>query len=156
MSEIENQIDTGAPPPYAAPPTPPPAEPAQMNALQRLSGIILSPGETFRDVNRKPTIIVPILLGMILAVAGGLFFNWKVKPDWDRIFRTQIQRQLDRSGQSLPPEQIRFQISESDTCRWGNSLAVASCCFVSVPARRIFLRLNWRLQLVACRLRSSQ
>jgi Yip1 domain len=115
MSETQNQIDASAPA-YAAPQTAPPSppeEPARLNAVQRLMGTLFSPGETFKDVNRKPTIIVPIILGMILAVAGGLFFNWKVKPDWDRIFRAQIQRQLDRTGQSLPPEQIEQRVTFS-------------------------------------------
>jgi hypothetical protein len=114
MSETQNQIDTGAA--YAAAPAPPPAEPvepARLNAVQRLTGTLFSPGETFKDVNRKPTIIVPIVLGIILAVAGGLFFNWKVKPDWDRIFRAQIQKQVERSGQSLPPEQIEQRVEFS-------------------------------------------
>src|ERR1051325_2198727 len=115
MSETQNQIDTGAPA-YAVPqtaPQTPPEEPARMNAMQRLIGALFSPGETFQDINRKPTIIVPIILGMILAVAAGLFFNWKVKPDWDRIFRSQIQRQLDRTGQSIPPEQIEQRVEFS-------------------------------------------
>src|ERR1044071_6943111 len=108
MSETQNEIEASAPA-YAAPPAPQPVqpeEPAQMNAMQRLSGTLLSPGEQFRDVNRKPTIIVPIVLGMIIAMAGGLFFSWKVKPDWDRLIRSQIQKQIDRSGQSLTPEEI--------------------------------------------------
>ncbi len=115
MNETENQIDASAPP-YAAPPVAQPVqpeEPARMNAMQRLWGTLFSPGETFRDVNRKPTIIVPIVLGIVLALAGGAFFNWKVKPDWDRLFRTQIQKRAERSGQSLTPEQIEQQVEFS-------------------------------------------
>src|ERR1700754_1636920 len=119
MSETQNEIEAGTPAYAAPPPSPPvqPQEPAQMNAMQRLWGTLISPGETFRDVNRKPTILVPIILGMILAVAGGLFFNWKVKPDWDRIFRAQIEKQVERSGQSMTPEQIddRVRISKKFT-----------------------------------------
>src|SRR5947209_19147147 len=108
MSETQNKIDESVPA-YAAPPTAQPAqpeEPARMNAMQRLVGTLFSPGETFRDINRKPTIVVAIILGMILAAAGGLFFTWKVKPDWDRLIRAQIQKQVDRSGQSLTPEEM--------------------------------------------------
>jgi hypothetical protein len=114
MSEVENKIETEAPP-YAIPQSPPvePQEPARLNALQRLTGTIFSPGETFRDVNRKPTIILPLILAMIVAVAGGAFFSWKVKPDWDHIFRAQIQRQLDKSNQSLTPEQIEQRVTFS-------------------------------------------
>ncbi|MFL6216163.1 MAG: YIP1 family protein [Blastocatellia bacterium] len=115
MSETQNQIDTDAPAYAATPAQPPvqPAEPARLNAVQRLTGTLFSPGETFKDVNRKPTIIVPIVLGIILAVAGGLFFNWKVKPDWDRIFRAQVQKRAERSGQSVTPEQIEQQVEFS-------------------------------------------
>jgi hypothetical protein len=115
MSETQNQIDASAPA-YAVPPAPQPVqpeEPARMNAMRRLWGVLFSPGETFRDVNRKPTIIVPIILGIVLAVVGGLFFNWKVKPDWDRIFRAQIQKRAERSGQSLTSEQIEQQVEFS-------------------------------------------
>src|SRR5690349_17241404 len=115
MSETENQIETGAPAYAAMPAQPPaaPAEPARLNAVQRLTGTLFSPGETFKDVNRKPTIIVPIVLGIILAVAGGLFFNWKVKPDWDRIFRAQIQRQVERSGRSMTPEEMNEAVGRA-------------------------------------------
>ena len=104
MSETQNKIDESVPA-YAAPPTAQPAqpeEPARMNAMQRLVGTLFSPGETFRDINRKPTIVVAIILGMILAAAGGLFFTWKVKPDWDRLIRAQIQKQVDRSDHRHP------------------------------------------------------
>lgn len=115
MSETQNQIDADAPA-YAAPPAPQPVqpeEPARLNAMQRLWGTLFSPGETFQDVNRKPTIIVPIILGIVLALAGGAFFNWKVKPDWDRLFRAQIQKRADRGGQSLTPEQMEQQVEFS-------------------------------------------
>ena len=114
MSETQNQIDADAPA-YAVPqavPAPQPEEPARLNAMQRLWGTLFSPGETFQDVNRKPTIIVPIVLGIILAVVGGAFFNWKVKPDWDRIFRAQVQKQIDR-GRAMTPEQVEQQVEFS-------------------------------------------
>lgn len=115
MSETQNEIELGAPA-YVAPSPPPPVqpeEPARLNAMQRLWGTLFSPGETFQDVNRKPTIIAPILLGIVLALVGGAFFGWKVKPDWDRIFRAQIQKRSERSGQSPTPEQIEQQVEFS-------------------------------------------
>jgi hypothetical protein len=115
MSETQNQIDASTPA-YAAPPAAQPVqpeEPARMNAMQRLWGTLFSPGETFQDINRKPTILAPIILGILLALVGGAFFNWKVKPDWDRLFRAQIQKRAERSGQSLTPEQIEQQVEFS-------------------------------------------
>ena len=83
----------------------------QLNAVQRLSGTLFSPGETFRDVNRKPTIIVPIVLGIILALAGGAFFSWKVKPDWIVLPRPGSEK-IDR-GRAMTPEQIEQQVTFS-------------------------------------------
>src|ERR1051325_9292478 len=82
MSEPQNQIETSAPA-YAAPPAPPsaqPAEPARLNAVQRFVGTLFSPGETFEDVNRKPTWLVPLLICLISA----LVFMWFVFSHFDQ------------------------------------------------------------------------
>jgi hypothetical protein len=115
MNPTESPV-AAAPPPYAAPVTPPtaqPEEPAKLNALERLWGTLFSPGETFRDVNRKPTILVPLVLGAVLALGGGVFFNWKVKPDWDRIFTQQLKKRAEKSGQTLTQDQIDQQVGIS-------------------------------------------
>ena len=55
MSEPENKLPET--PDYAAPQTieqPPVEEPARLGPLGRLTGTLMSPGETFADVNRKP------------------------------------------------------------------------------------------------------
>jgi Yip1 domain len=112
MSETQNQIDTGAPA-YAVPqtaPQTPPEEPARMNAMQRLIGTIFSPGETFKDINRKPTWLIPILISMVLFSAGSFFYEWRAKPDWDKQIRLEIKKALERRGQDLPPDQIEKQV----------------------------------------------
>ncbi len=88
------------------------AEPARLGPAQRLVGVLFSPGETFEDINRKPTWITPLLITMVAAVLFTLFFNWWVNPDWDRITRDMIRKQSERFGQSMPPEdQIQQQIA---------------------------------------------
>ncbi len=111
MDNPQNQIDAGAPaygsPAYGALPAPPePQEPARLGPLQRFTGVLFSPGETFQDVNRKPTIVVPILIAIVIAIAGSLFFNWRVKPDWDRIFRAQVTQQAEKSNRQMTEEDI--------------------------------------------------
>jgi Yip1-like protein len=118
MSSSDNQLPSDAPEygaspvttePPAAPATP--QEPARLGPAARLVGVLFSPGETFQDINRKPTWLVPILIGIVIALGTNLFFTWRVKPDWERIMRDQVNRQLERSGQPRPPDdQIDTQV----------------------------------------------
>ena len=114
MNESPDQIETNAPE-YGAPVTQPmqPAEPAKLNFMQRLIGIIFSPGATFEDINRKPTWLMSVIISMLLVVCGTLIFNMTAKPDWDRIFRTQIKKQSEKSGQSMTPDQVEQRIEFS-------------------------------------------
>ena len=89
-----------------------PVEPAKLGAGARLMGTLLSPGETFADVNRKPDWIVPLIILILLTVATTFFVNWKLKPDMDKITREQIRKQVERSGGQMPPEeQIQQQVA---------------------------------------------
>jgi Yip1 domain len=113
MSEPESQIQ-GEAPAYGAPQSHDPQvpeEPARLGPIQRLGGTLFSPGETFEDVNRKPTFVVPIIIAMIVAVASTTFFEWRVKPDWDQIMRAQAKKRIEKSGQSATEEQIQQQVS---------------------------------------------
>jgi hypothetical protein len=90
----------------------PAQEPARLGPIQRLTGILFSPGETFQDINRKPTWIVPTLIAIVIAVAGNLFFDWRANPDWEGMVRREIKKQADRSGREMPPDNvIRMQAS---------------------------------------------
>lgn len=112
MSEPVDQLPESTPP-YAAPPQPgqtPVEEPARLGPLARLTGTLLSPGETFADVNRKPTWIAPMLIAMVMVLASTFFFQWRVNPDWDQIIRNQIKKGMERSNQSLTEEQMKAQV----------------------------------------------
>jgi len=88
-----------------------PEEPARLGPLNRLSGTLFSPGQTFSDVNRKPTWIAPMIIAILTVLASTFFFQWRVHPDWDSIMRTQIKKRLERSNQSLTEEQMQQQVN---------------------------------------------
>jgi len=90
-------------------------EPARLGPMSRLSGTLLSPGETFEDVNRKPTFIAPMIIAIATVIVGSLFFSWRVKPDWDQVIRTQIRKQVERSGQSIPEDQMQQRVNIGKT-----------------------------------------
>jgi len=112
MSSPENQTTANQPsdiaPEYAAPPPheqPVAEEPAKLGPVSRLTGTLFSPGETFADVNRKPTWLAPFLIAVVTTLALSIFFEWRVKPDWDKFFQTMAEKRLGKSLKELPPEQ---------------------------------------------------
>jgi hypothetical protein len=116
MDQPENQFEHA--PVYSAPVPQQqdvPVEPAQMNWFQRLVGVLLSPTETFTDVNRKPTIIVPIIIVVILVLATVSLINWKISPYIDDIMRAQIKKQVERQGATLSEEQMQQQLQIAKT-----------------------------------------
>lgn len=113
MSEPENQTPDTTPV-YGAPQQQDQAaveEPARLGPFARLTGTLLSPGETFADVNRKPTWIAPMIIAIATVLASTFFFQWRVNPDWDSIMRNQIKKQMERSNQTLTEEQMQQQVS---------------------------------------------
>lgn len=97
-------------PSYGAPPEPgyvaaqEVEEPARLGPLQRFTGTIFSPGETFADINRKPTWLVPLLISIIITGVFGFAFEAIVKPDWNEIVRTQTRKAVDRFGGQMPSD----------------------------------------------------
>lgn len=82
---------------------------AKIGAGSRLIGVLLSPTETFADINRRPTWVVPIVLSTLLAIAFISFFNWRVKPDWAAFLRTQLERRAERSGTEISRSEAEAQ-----------------------------------------------
>jgi hypothetical protein len=106
MSQPESQLQSGIPDygtPHIETHTPQP-EPARLGPLQRLIGVLFSPGETFEDINRKPTWLAPMVIAIVLGACGSLFVNWWVNPDWNRITRDMIRQRVNKSGGEMPPE----------------------------------------------------
>src|SRR5262245_49788548 len=117
MSQPENVRENeapsyGIPQGYAQPgmEVQPQQEPARLGPLQRLTGTLFSPGETFADVNRKPTWLAPVIIAIVTALASSFFFQWRVHPDWDRIMRANIKRRDNVTKRTTPPEQIEQQV----------------------------------------------
>src|ERR1044072_8934863 len=117
MSEMENPIQSDAPA-YGVPRAPETRvleEPARLGPIQSLTGGMFSPGATFADVNRKPTILAPILIAMATVIVSTLFFNWWVNPNWDQILRPQVKKRIERGGQTATEEQIQQGVAIGKT-----------------------------------------
>jgi Yip1 domain len=88
--------------------------------LTSVPGMNRSPGETFQDVNRKPTWLAPLLISIAITLAGSAFFEWRVKPDWDKFFQTMIEKRLGQPLKELPPDR-QAQINKQ--LEWQKRLA---------------------------------
>lgn len=93
-----------------APPSPPAEEPtARLSAMERITGVIFSPGETFQDIAKKPTWFMPILVVAIIgALANGVFL---MRVDIEEF----MVNQLERGGQmdQLSAEQFDQAVTAS-------------------------------------------
>jgi hypothetical protein len=69
----------------AAPPTPAPA--ASDNSFSRIFGVLFSPKPTFESIVRRPTWIVPVILGCIFFIAVVAIFTQR--GGWPSFFEKQ-------------------------------------------------------------------
>ena len=97
--------------PYAPASQPAQEEAAKYGPAGRLIGALFSPGETFEDVNRRPTWLAPLLIAIVTAAATVWFYSWRVNPDYDRILRTQIKQQLEKRNQQISDEDLQRALS---------------------------------------------
>jgi hypothetical protein len=116
MSQFEEKVRDDAPS-YGLPEGQdrelPKQEPARLGPLQRLVGVMFSPGETFEDVNRKPTWLAPLLIIFISTLAFSAFVEYRIRPDWDALFTRMVEKQKGKPIKDLDPkeqEQIKSQI----------------------------------------------
>ncbi len=76
-------------PGYIAPP--PVAETPAKNTFQRIAGVLFAPAETFRDIARRPDIVTPLI---ILVVIGFIVTALIVpRMDFESAFREQMAAQ---------------------------------------------------------------
>ncbi len=77
---------------------------ARKNFLARVVGVFVSPGETFEDIARKPTIIMPLLLLMVvIAISAYMTFPHAIADNPGQLNSPQFQ--------ALSEEQQEQQLS---------------------------------------------
>lgn len=130
---MENEM---SPPPAAPQPeTPhtPPTEPqGPTNPFSRLVGVLLSPGETFESIARRPDWLVPLILWVLIAVVATVVLTPKL--DYEPMYRSLLERQSQLSEQQRE-EQLDTMLERAETGRkWGTYAPV-----VTVPIMFLIL-----------------
>ena len=83
------------------------------HAFSRLAGVLTSPHETFKAIDRKPSWITPVVISILIAIAGNAFFYWRVNPDWEQRIRASIDRYTETTGQTMSPDQVAQQVASA-------------------------------------------
>jgi hypothetical protein len=93
--------------PSAVPPAPGEVPQAKLSAMQRVIGVFTSPGETFTDIARAPSWVMPIVLLTVLSlVVCGVMMK---RVDWNDF----MEKQMSKSPrfEQLSSEQKAQQLS---------------------------------------------
>ncbi len=85
------------------------ATPATQSPFARLVGVIVSPAETFKEVERRPGWLFPMICYLVVFVVA--FGVYGMKADWVAIVEDQIRNTPGLSF--LPEEQVDKAISEA-------------------------------------------
>jgi len=73
------------------PPPAPPAEPPAKNSFQRIAGVLFAPADTFRDIARRPDIMVPLIVLVVISfVVTAMIIP---RMDFEAAFRDQMASQ---------------------------------------------------------------
>lgn len=140
----------------------PPEAPPKTNPARRLAGVIVSPGQTFREINLKPTWLAPLVIAVAAALAGSAFYSWRVSPDWEQRVLARIEEHRETTGQVMTPDQVGQQLALARTMGKLSlvlpavqlplfCLVVAGLCFVGFgmvflaapPFRKVFAVVVW-------------
>ena len=77
------------------------------SAVGRIVGAIVSPGETFASIARRPTWLAPLLVW--IAVSVGVTFVLLPRMDWEKMTRAR----LERGGQTVPADRVQTAVEQA-------------------------------------------
>jgi Yip1-like protein len=83
-----------------------------MNDLQRLAGIVVSPGKTFEDINQRPTQVFTIALLLLFSLLSDFVVYQVLITDanFDHMARTKVQWDASLAGPQKSPADVDQQI----------------------------------------------
>ena len=84
--------------------TPPeqPAAPEKVNSFQRIAGVFFSPGDTFASIARKPDVLIPLTVFVIVSLVIG----WTLAGHIDYAAVAREAMEQGQRGQNMPAEQM--------------------------------------------------
>jgi hypothetical protein len=81
-------------------PPPPSALPPKQNVFARFAGVLFSPTETFRDIARRPDVLAPLLVLVVISIITSALLI----PRMD--FQVAVRTQMENSGRQMSSEDM--------------------------------------------------
>ena len=106
-------------------PAAPVAAPPAKNSFQRIAGVLFAPAETFKDIARKPDILVPLIVLVVLGYIGVAVLLPRM--DYSAAFRQQMEaqgRQMSEADMARA-EKVGTTIGKSLPATTPNTLGLA-------------------------------
>ena len=75
------------------------AEPEQPNTLQRIIGVLFNPGATFESIVRRPNILGPFLIFVVISIVSAI--GVAMKADFNALAREAVE-----SNPSITPDKV--------------------------------------------------
>ena len=79
------------------------AEPEKPNTLQRIIGVLMNPTETFESIARRPNILGPLLIFIVIAVLSSIAVA--VKVDFNSLAREAIE-----ANPNIPADKVESSV----------------------------------------------
>jgi hypothetical protein len=86
-----------------------------IGVARSLINTIALPGEAFKEIDRRPTWLAPIVIAVLTMMAGNAVYYWRVNPNWEQRVRARIEQHRATTGQVMTPEQVQKQIAFAKT-----------------------------------------
>jgi hypothetical protein len=100
-------------------PAVPAAAPKQKNVFERFAGVLFAPAETFEDIARKPDILAPLLILVIIGYLSTALLMPRV--DFDALFEQQ-REEMRKRDPNVSEEQLaqiaKFSRATMTVMRW--------------------------------------
>ena len=111
-----------------------PAVPQKKNVFERIAGVLFAPAETFADIARKPDILAPLAVLILIGYISTALLVPRI--DFDALFETQAQEARKRDP-NVSEEQLaqiaKFSKAFMTVMRWIGPV-VSSVVYVLVAA----------------------
>lgn len=88
---------------HQSPPGAPPPDPKKKNVFERIAGVLFAPAETFQDIARKPDILAPLLIILLVSYVSTVL----VMPKMDiSAITAQQAEQMRKQNPNMGDEQL--------------------------------------------------
>jgi len=105
---------------------------AKPNPFAMMFGALFSPAETFSSAARRPVWLVPMIVYVLLSIAGTVL----VMPKID--FESVVREQMEKSGQEIDDKQLEMIVSIQKPVIYASAVVAIPIAILIVGALTFF------------------